>query len=69
MQAKLEEEDCSVDAELRDVFEVMKMSEEKKMGRLERVVVCLARVLSCGREKQEKMCEMCLAGERDVFGH
>ena len=36
MQAKLKERDSSEDAELRDVFEVMKLIEEKKMGRLER---------------------------------
>ena len=47
MQKKLKENDCSVDAELRDVFEVMKMSEEKKMGRVKREVVCLERVLGC----------------------
>ena len=62
VQAKLKERDGSVDAELRDVFEVMKLSEEKKMERVKRDSVCLE-VVSCGREKQEKMCEMCLAGE------
>ena len=36
MQTKLEEGDGSRDTELREVFEVMKMIEEKKMGRLER---------------------------------
>ena len=63
MQEKLKEGDCRIDAELRDVFEVMKQSEEKKIGRVERDCVCFGRVLSCEREKQEKMCEMCLAGE------
>ena len=32
----MKEGDSSVDAELRDVFEVMKLSEEKKMGRVKR---------------------------------
>ena len=59
MQAKLEERDCSVDAELRDVLEVMKLSEKKKMGRVKRCCVCLGRVLSCGKEEWQ----MCLAGE------
>ena len=36
MQVELKEKDGRVDAELRDVFEVMKMSEEKKMGRVKR---------------------------------
>ena len=55
MQAKLKERDCSGDAELRDVFEVMKLSEEKKMGRVKREVVCVLEVVSCGREKW-RMC-------------
>ena len=56
--AKLKEEDGSVDAELRDVFEVMKMSEEKKMGRVKRGCVCLE-VVSCGSEEWR----ISLAGE------
>ena len=39
MQAKLKEGDICVDAELRDVFEVMKLSEEKEMGRVKRCCV------------------------------
>ena len=64
MQAKLKERDGSKDAELRDVFEVMKLSEEKKMGRLKRGCVCFGSV-----EMLKRYGDGCVyGGVGDVFG-
>ena len=55
-QEKLKEKDGSRDAELRDVFEVMKMSEEKKMGRVKREVVCLRKSVELWKRYVWWMC-------------